>query len=55
MKNKNLPKRQKLKVRNKQDKKTNFNPWICKYFDLSGNGLEKEKGGKISEKSINYK
>ena len=46
MKNKNLPKRQKPKTKSKKDKKIYFNPWICKYFDLSGNGLEKEKGGK---------
>ena len=55
MKNKNLPKRQKPKMRGKKDKKAYFNPWICKYFDLSGNGLEDKKGGKNSEQPNNYK
>lgn len=53
MKNKNLPKRQKPKMRNRRGKKTYFNPWICRYFDLSGNGLEDKKGGKRDERFNN--
>lgn len=41
MKNKNLPRKQKPKKRQSKNKKDNFNPWITKYFDLSGCGIEK--------------
>lgn len=40
-------------MKSKKERKTYFNPWICKYFDLSGNGLEDKKGGKRNEKDTN--
>lgn len=52
MKTKNLPKRQKPKLKAKRSRDKYFNPWICKYFDLNGRGLEDKKGGKINEKDI---
>ena len=41
MKNKNRPKRQKPKTRKKAEKP--FNSWVCKYFNLNGNGIESKK------------
>lgn len=42
MKHKNLPRKQKPKKR-QSNKKDNFNPWITKYFDLSGCGIDNKK------------
>lgn len=43
MKQKNLPRKQKPKKRPSKTKKDNFNPWITKYFDLSGCGIDNKK------------
>ena len=43
MKNKNRPKRERQYKKPKTRKQKPFNPWIAKYFDLSGNGLENSK------------
>ncbi len=42
MKSKDKPRRQKKKRFKKQKIKKHkpFNPWITKYFDLTGNGIE---------------
>ena len=43
MKNKNLPRKQKPKAKRHSNKKDNFNPWVTKYFDLSGCGINNKK------------
>ena len=40
VKNKNRPKREKQYKKPKIKKHKPFNPWITKYFDLTGNGIE---------------
>lgn len=51
MKSKNKPKRQKPKK--KQTKQVYFNPWIAKYFDLSGHGIEEKQRGDTDVLCIN--
>jgi hypothetical protein len=40
MKSKNKPRKQQKKQFKKPKSKKPFNPWIAKYFDLSGTGIE---------------
>jgi hypothetical protein len=40
---KNRPKRERQYKKPKTRKQKPFNPWIAKYFDLLGNGLENSK------------
>ena len=51
MKNKNRPKREKQYKKPKIKKHKPFNPWIIKYFDLTGNGIESRNKMKDNSRS----
>ena len=51
MKNKNRPRRTKPKPK-KPTRQKSFNPWIAKYFDLSGTGIERCKDEQFDERTM---
>lgn len=51
MKNKNRPRRTKPKPK-KPTRQKKFNPWVAKYFDLSGTGIERCKDEQLDERTI---
>lgn len=44
MKSKNKPKRELKKPYKKKKTQKPFNPWITKYFDLTGTGIKQDEG-----------
>lgn len=53
MKNKNRPRREKQRKRPGTKRVMPFNPWIAKYFDLSGTGIEEAVENYNSKKARN--
>lgn len=41
MKNKDKPKRERKRKDTGKKRKRCFNPWVAKYFDLTGQGIDK--------------
>lgn len=53
MKSKNKPRREQKKKEFKKKKPAKpFNPWIVKYFDLNGTGIERCKDEQLNERAV---
>jgi hypothetical protein len=52
VKNKNRPRREKQRKLPGTKRVKPFNPWIAKYFDLSGTGIERCKDEQLGERTM---